>query len=92
MKKNIIPIGAEVKVIKQLDDTCLPEHIGKIGEVVRLNTNEETGNTKKDPLYIVRFNDGSGEDSFWFEELSNLSKSRAWDNMLNHLPYNGRFL
>jgi hypothetical protein len=69
-EETIYPVGTKVKVIKAIDETCLPEQIGKTGEVIELNANGETGNYEDCPLHIVKFSDGSGHDGFWFEELT----------------------
>lgn len=67
--ETLLTKGTKVKVVKSIDETCLPEQIGKTGTITELNTNGMTGNYEDCPLYIVQFEDGSNTDGFWIEEL-----------------------
>lgn len=41
---------------------------GRVGKIVRRNTYHETGESRWDPLFSVKFSDGN-IDGFWTEEL-----------------------
>ena len=66
------PTHIFVQVGAATDETMASKYEGVAGVIIGHNTNKATGNTRKDPLHIVLFDDGHKE-SFWYEELIALS-------------------
>ena len=65
-------VGDKVKVVESIDETVCKACVGLIGVVAKLDTDGEVGGVGqsiKDPLYTVKFDDDSVE-SFWNEELN----------------------
>lgn len=58
-----------VKVTSATDDTFNDKFMGMIGTVIDHDGRGGVGNTKKDPLHRVEFDNGLVE-SFWYEELT----------------------
>lgn len=66
--KNKIQVGDIVKVVSLTDETATKKLLNKTGMVIYLDGFEGVGNTKKDPLIGVEFENGKVDD-FWTEEL-----------------------
>ncbi len=71
LPSNLLNVGNNVQVSSIDDDTADKTLLNKQGKIVELNTNGLTGNTKRDPLYVIDF--GNIIESFWGTELTLIS-------------------
>lgn len=70
--QNLLNVGQRVTVQQLVDDTAETKYLNKKGHIVNKNGNGQTGNSKTNPLYDVRFPDGHIE-SYWREELKTVN-------------------